>query len=155
MQRASARFEAGLQLQAVRDGVWQATFDGTAAGGHGRLAGGGLVFAPDGTVHELGVPLPGTGCSNEAEYRALIGVLEWLQAQGARRVIVWGDSELVVRQALGEQSGKAARLAAWRLRLQALVAGFECLDARWIPRHRNAGADRLATAALAGAAPER
>ena len=147
-ERASARLEAALAARAPVEGVWQATFDGTAQGGLGRMAGGGVLFAPDGARHELVVPLLGHGCNNEAEYRALIAVLAALRKRGARSVHVWGDSDLVIRQLRGEQLGRAVRLAAWRTQAETLWRGFDATQATWVPRHANASADALAARAL-------
>lgn len=149
--RASARFDAERASAARADGVWHATFDGTAAGGFGRMAGGGVIYAPDGEVMELSWAWPGTGCNNEAEYRALQGVLEELVARRARRVHVWGDSDLVIRQIQGEQADRAQRLAPWREQTRAVIRGLEQWEASWIPRHRNGRADRLATRAAISA----
>lgn len=143
-RRASARFDAERAASARQLHLWQAAFDGSAEGGHGRMSGGGVIYAPDGRVIELRPTWPGHGCNNEAEYRALIAVLEALAAHGARRVHVWGDSDLVIRQLRGEQPAKAARLAPWQQRMRELCTAFESLDATWIPRHRNARADALA-----------
>jgi ribonuclease HI len=146
--RASARFDAELAQAAQRDGVWHATFDGSAVGGLGRMGAGGVLYAPSGAVLEISQPLPGHGCNNEAEYRALIAVLQALHTQGAERVHLWGDSDLVIRQLRGEQCDKAERLAAWRDAALQLAAGLAALGATWVPRHRNARADALAAAAL-------
>lgn len=149
--RASARFDAERASAARADGVWHATFDGTAVGGFGRMAGGGVIYAPDGEVMELSWAWPGTGCNNEAEYRALQGVLEALVARRARRVHVWGDSDLVIRQLRGELGGRAARLSVWCAEVQGLAGTFEHLEASWVPRHRNGRADALAGAVISDA----
>lgn len=146
--RASARFDAELAQAALRDGVWQATFDGSAIGGLGRMGAGGVLYAPSGAVHDISQPLPGHGCNNEAEYRALIAVLQALQTQGAEHVHIWGDSDLVIRQLRGEQPDKAGRLAVWRDQALTLARGFAAHGATWVPRHRNGRADALAATAL-------
>lgn len=124
--------------------MWQATFDGTAQGGVGRMGGGGVLYAPHGEVIELSWRWPDSGCNNEAEYRALHGVLQALVARQVLRARIWGDSDLAVRQLRGEQADKATRLAPWRDRVLVLSAAFADLQAEWIPRHRNGRADRLA-----------
>lgn len=103
-----------------------------------------MLYGPCGTVIELSWRWSESGCNNEAEYRALNGVLQALVVRKAQRVRVWGDSDLVVRQLRGEQPEKATRLALWRGRVMALSAAFTDLQAEWIPRHRNGRADRLA-----------
>ena len=53
----------------------------------GRMAMGAVLTGPDGSVHQLSQPLPGTGCNNEAELRALQAGLLLAQSHGARSVL--------------------------------------------------------------------
>jgi ribonuclease HI len=53
----------------------------------------------------------GTATSNEAEYHAVIGALVLAKRFGARRVQIVSDSQLVVRQLLGEYVVAEERLA--------------------------------------------
>ena len=147
---ASAHHDAALAQAAQRESDWHAAFDGSAVGGHGRMGVGGVLYAPDGAVHTLAQALPGQGCNNEAELRALIAVLDALRQHGARRIHVWGDSDLAVRQLRGEHLDKAQRLAPLREQMRALAQGFEAVAATWVPRQRNGRADALAAQALRG-----
>ncbi|MES2091610.1 MAG: ribonuclease HI family protein [Pseudomonadota bacterium] len=143
-QRAAARFEAWLASSASKQDTWQAWFDGSAQGGMGAMAAGGFVLAPQGDQFEIVVPLAQRGCNNEAEYQGLLAVLDLLTAQGALHVTLYGDSDLVIRQARGEQADKALRLAPLKLRAQQLIGSFQTFSAHWIPRHKNSRADKLA-----------
>ena len=142
--RAAARFEAWLLSAAAQQDAWQAWFDGSAQGGVGAMAAGGFVLSPQGDQYEIVVPLAQRGCNNEAEYRALMAVLDLLTAQGAQQVTVYGDSDLVIRQINGEQADKALRLTPLKQQAQQLIAGFKTFHAHWIPRHKNSRADKLA-----------
>ncbi|MBL8469893.1 MAG: ribonuclease HI family protein [Methyloversatilis discipulorum] len=127
---------------------WQLWFDGCALPNPGRLGLGALVVAPDGRRFELSQPGSRHGCSNEAELEALRLALDLAYAEGARQVLVTGDSDFVVRHLKGEQQTSVDAL---RIRLQdidAVLARFDAVEFRWVPRHRNRDADRLSRAAL-------
>lgn len=127
---------------------WQLWFDGCALPNPGRLGLGALVVAPDGRRIELSQPGSRHGCSNEAELEALRLALDLAYAEGARQVLVTGDSDFVVRHLTGEQQTSVDAL---RIRLQdidAVLARFDAVEFRWVPRHRNRDADRLSRAAL-------
>lgn len=119
----------------------------------GRMAIGVVLTGPDGSRHTLGQPLPGSGCNNEAELRALLAGLQLAQSQGARAVRIYTDSQWLVEQLaqpalLGKRIRATVRLADWlataRNALQVFDAGVQW---RWIPRRCNTEADALARAA--------
>lgn len=127
---------------------WQLWFDGCALPNPGRLGLGALIIAPDGRRIELSRPGSRHGCSNEAELEALRVALDRAHAEGARRLLVTGDSDFVVRHLKGE---KQTAVDVLRDRLQgvdAVLASFDAVELRWVPRHRNRDADRLSRAAL-------
>src|SRR4029453_17916589 len=72
--------------------------DGASRGNPGEAAFGVYVTTPDGApVAELYGYL-GRASNNVAEYQALIHALQYALSQGAARVSVFSDSELVVKQ---------------------------------------------------------
>ncbi|NIJ13896.1 putative phosphoglycerate mutase [Saccharomonospora amisosensis] len=90
----------------------------------------------------------GVATNNVAEYRALIAGLEAAARTGATAVDVKMDSKLVVEQMSGRWKIKHAALQPLALRARDLAAGFERVTYEWIPRSRNAHADRLANEAM-------
>src|SRR5213080_1086276 len=77
-------------------------FDGGSRGNPGPAGIGIVVRAKDGTpLVTLGRFL-GKCTNNVAEYRALITVMEEAKKLGARKIIIRGDSELIIRQMLGQ-----------------------------------------------------
>ena len=138
-------------------GQWTAFCDGSAAPNPGRMAYGALLLAPDGSRHPLsGASGGAVGCNNEAELWALTAALQALRRQGATDVLLCSDNRVVVDQLA--RHGPAAPPAIARLAVlfdatRALMAGFDRVELRWIPRHRNAEADALARAA-AGLLPK-
>lgn len=128
---------------------WILHIDGSAMPNPGRMAIGVVLTGPDGSVHQLAQALPGSGCNNEAELRALQAGLALAQAQGASGVRIYTDShwllEQLAAQALGWPQARATvRLAHYICAAQAGLAGFAEVQWRWIPRHHNTEADALA-----------
>lgn len=133
----------------VDDACWQVWFDGSAFPNPGKLGLGVLVRAPDGRVHTMfSQCAAGTGCNNEAEMLALCAALSLAHAAGARRLLVYGDSDFAVRHGAGVSHTTAVRLVALVNEAQSLMRRFDDFELRWIPRHRNGEADRLSRAAL-------
>jgi len=128
---------------------WILHIDGSAMPNPGRMAVGVVLTGPDGSVHQLAQALPGSGCNNEAELRALQAGLALAQAQGASGVRIYTDShwllEQLAAQALGWPQARATvRLAHWIGAAQAQLRGWAEVQWRWIPRHHNTEADALA-----------
>ncbi|MBI2308462.1 MAG: reverse transcriptase-like protein [Rhodocyclales bacterium] len=130
------------------DDAWELWFDGTAAPNPGRVGIGALIVSPAGDHHEISTAPGKHGCSNEAELLALAAALEFAQCKGAARLCIHGDSRFVVDCLNGCDSTEIQRLAMLIDQLRMRLAGFAAWELRWLPRHRNKTADRLARAAL-------
>lgn len=148
-QRVAARHAAKAQALASRkarhDGpptAWRAWFDGSARPNPGNCGIGGLLKGPAGEHIEISQPA-GHGNSSEAEYRALIAVLEAALRAGSTPLTVYGDSQVVVNDMNGADASAAPSLQAYRAVAQALVAQMRDVTLRWIPRHKNPEADAL------------
>lgn len=95
--------------------------------------------------------LVGAGClghdvtNNVAEYTALIRALEWLveYKESYKRVVIKGDSKLVIMQLRNLYSVRARRIIPLFNRVQELIKGFEEVSFTWIPRELNKEADAL------------
>jgi ribonuclease HI len=126
--------------------------------GPGIAAYGFTVDGPGLDVEESGLATPPYSehsTNNVAEYAGAIAALEWLLRNEYRgRVIVFGDSELVIRQMTGEYAVRAEHLTAYHDRLAQLAGRFESVEWKWVPREQNARADRLSKEAILDAAPD-
>ena len=140
---------------------WVIHCDGSAWPNPGRMGLGALLMGPDGTVrHQISEATTFTGCNNEAELRALLRALQWLQGEAAAAttaVQVISDSSVLVEQ-LAPPAGAPtlapiARLAPLFDEARTVLQRFAQVDLQWVPRHRNGAADALARAAL-GLAPK-
>jgi ribonuclease HI len=125
--------------------VWMAWFDGSARPNPGRIGIGGVLREPDGKLHEH-YAAAGHGDSNEAEYLALIAVLEMAVKLGAAPLVIYGDSRVVIDSL--SSTSHAGTLSDYHARAGALLAQLPEVTLRWIPRHRNAVADALSQRAL-------
>lgn len=130
--------------------LWTAYIDASALPNPGRMALGAVITAPDGTRQLLSQACPDQGCNNEAELRALMAVLQTLLGLQARRLAIFTDSSVLVEQLAPSPrpTRPIVRLADLFDQARAMLAEFEHVQLRWIPRHRNTEADALARAAL-------
>src|SRR5579864_2541178 len=85
--------------------------------------------------------------NNVAEYAALMEALQYAVARKARKLHVYSDSEVVVRQMTGEYECRSPRLYSlhWTCRKLARSLAFSISHVR---RELNAEANRLAQSAL-------
>ncbi len=121
--------------------AWQAWFDGSAHPNPGRIGIGALLAGPAGERVEIS-RRAGHGNSGEAEYGALLALLEAAVRAQPAELVVYGDSRVVIDDVNRVTAG-AATLAPQRGRADALIAQLRQVTLQWIPRHKNAAADRL------------
>jgi len=87
-------------------------------------------------------------CSNnEAEYEALIVSLKILRKLNAKRIAVYGDFELVIKQVKGEYQAKHPRMRAYQNAVLDILKLFSDYTLTCVPRIQNSIADALAKAA--------
>jgi ribonuclease HI len=124
-------------------------FDGASRGNPGAAGAGALIADDRGTaVWETSVPL-GVRTNNEAEYLALLLLLEEADRRGIREMEVFGDSRLVISQVSRLWKINEPRLRELAERVWALCEG-KTVRFVWIPRERNTRADALSNQALDG-----
>ncbi|MEJ7807107.1 MAG: reverse transcriptase-like protein, partial [Telluria sp.] len=109
---------------------------------------GALLLGPGGERTAVS-RAAGYGNSSEAEYLALIALLEAALVAGAHGLTLYGDSQVVINDVVQADANGAAALGALRAQAQALIARLDDVSLRWIPRHKNAEADALSQRAIA------
>jgi ribonuclease HI len=122
--------------------------DGASRGNPGDAGFGVYVTRPDGTEVAGLYGYIGRASNNVAEYQALLHALRYALAQGARRVRVFSDSELVVRQMDGTYRVKHPDMVPLHREARALFGRFEEALLAHVRREQNREADRLANRAL-------
>ncbi|GAA0434476.1 ribonuclease HI family protein [Massilia aurea] len=133
--------------------AWRAWFDGSARPNPGRCGIGAVLEGPGGVRVAIS-HAAGYGNSSEAEYLALIAVLDAAVTHGAHDVLVVGDSQVVIDDVNGPASASAPSLRDYRARACALLERLPQAQLRWIPRHKNFEADTLSQRAVPPLLPE-
>lgn len=122
--------------------------DGAARGNPGPAGAGAYIEDDAGVCLDESFRFLGKATNNVAEYEALILGLERAADLGARYVEVRADSQLMVKQMLGEYRINNGPLRACAKRAHQLEKNFEAVEYVHIRRHLNEEADRLANQAV-------
>ena len=123
--------------------------DGGSRGNPGP-AGAGVVIADSAdqqSIYEAGFFL-GKKTNNQAEYAGLLEGLVAAGRLGAAEVEVFSDSQLLVRQMLGEYRVKNQGLIPLFQQAKKLASGFSRCEFQHVRREKNVEADRLANMAM-------
>ena len=123
-------------------------FDGGSRGNPGPAGIGVVVRAGDGTPLVTLGRFIGTATNNVAEYTALITAMEEAKKLGAKKIIIRGDSELIIKQMRGEYRVKSPDLRALYDDAQHLLHQFDQALIEHALRDQNELADRLYNAAM-------
>jgi ribonuclease HI len=137
----------------MSDAIAQIHTDGAARGNPGPAAWAYVIAIPEQTPIESAGTM-GAATNNVAEYTALIRALERGLDLGLRRVAVFSDSELMVKQMNGEYSVKNPDMQRLHAEAQALWRRFASATLDHVRRAENARADALCNAALDGRSPD-
>jgi len=130
------------------DEVLTVEFDGGSRGNPGPAGIGVVVRAADGTPLVTLGRFIGRATNNVAEYKALITGLQKAKELGPKKIVIRGDSELVVKQMRGEYRVKNADLRDLYDEAQHLLHQFDHATIDHNYRHKNALADKLANRAM-------
>jgi ribonuclease HI len=117
--------------------------DGGSRGNPGPAAYGVLLKDANGRkITELR-RFVGVSTNNVAEYEGLLAALVYASQTGHKRLQVYTDSELMVRQIRGIYRVRDAQLSSLFARAIAFIRTFEWFSIDHIPRSQNADADCL------------
>jgi ribonuclease HI len=122
--------------------------DGASRGNPGQASYGFAIIDPEGSpIVQVGRAI-GRATNNDAEYAGLVAGLEAALDAGVRDLEVRLDSQLLVRQVLGQYRVKAPNLKPLHRRAVSLLTRFDHARVVHVPREQNALADSLANRAL-------
>jgi len=127
--------------------AWLAWFDGATRPNPGKMGIGGLLKSPDGRTVEISFSA-GHGDSNEAEFLALIAVLEEAVRIQPDKLIVYGDSRVVIDDMISTVRVGASNLQDHSEHARRLAEQLNVIAFVWVPRNRNAVADAFSQKAL-------
>jgi ribonuclease HI len=122
--------------------------DGASRGNPGEAGFGIHVTDAKGELRAALYGYLGKASNNVAEYQALLHALRWALQEGERKVAVFSDSELVVRQVEGRYKVKHPDMIPLHREATALLRKFEKASVSHVRREKNREADRLANQAL-------
>src|SRR3954462_15447093 len=102
-------------------------------------AGAGVVLvSPKGTKLKYVLQINFSSASNnEAEYEALIHGMRMDKTCGATRLVIYGDSSLVVQQAMRDCDAVADNMAAYQKPYNTLKGSFDGCELNYISRANN------------------
>lgn len=126
--------------------AWLAWFDGATHPNPGKMGVGGVLQSPAGDMTTFSYAI-GQGDSNQAEYMALIAILQAAVDAGVAKLVVHGDSRVVLDDVQTSTAGITV-LHAQRIQARQLLALLNDVSFRWIPRRKNILADALSQQAV-------
>ncbi|MEM1009486.1 MAG: ribonuclease HI family protein, partial [Myxococcota bacterium] len=122
--------------------------DGAARGNPGESGAGVVLKTPEGEeVGRFGRYL-GKKTNNHAEYEAVLLGLNQAREFGAREITILSDSDLLVRQLLGEYRVRAKHLKELFEKVKELFTLFDKHQIKRIGREKNIDADSMANRAI-------
>jgi probable phosphoglycerate mutase len=130
------------------EGWFTAHCDGGSRGNPGPSGYGAIVEDPQGRVAARLSQFLGIQTNNYAEYSGLLAVLEWAVANGAKRLRVVSDSELMVKQMQGKYKVASPVLRPLYEQARSRSRQLERFEMRHTLRGGNKEADQLANEAM-------
>jgi ribonuclease HI len=118
--------------------------DGSSRGNPGQAGAAALIYDSSGQLLSKASRYLGRTTNNVAEYNALLLALEESAKLNGRRLQVFSDSELLVRQYNGEYKIKNKTLQGLHRQVRRWVTKFDQVLLSHIPREENKEADALA-----------
>ncbi len=122
--------------------------DGASRGNPGKAAVGVVIINDKGHVIGEKGKYIGDTTNNTAEYQALLEALAEAKIHGGRKIHVYSDSELLVRQINGIYKVRDGKLQTLYNEAKRLISGFDHFKIDHITRDKNSRADALANEAL-------
>jgi phosphoribosylglycinamide formyltransferase-1 len=125
-----------------------AHIDGASRGNPGPAAAGFILTDPAGKQIQAKSFFLGHATNNVAEYTSIVKALEAIKQLGVKQIIVYSDSELLVKQLNGEYRLKSEQIKPLFRQATDLLSEFENWKVQHIPREKNKEADKLVNQAL-------
>ena len=122
--------------------------DGASRGNPGPSGVGAALHTPHGRLRAALSSFVGPSTCNVAEYRACVQGLRLARALDVARVVVFSDSQLLVRQMQRKYTVRNRRLKRFHTLLRDVSHQFEECRFTYVAREENRMADRLANQAL-------
>ncbi|MHC4105889.1 MAG: ribonuclease HI family protein, partial [Planctomycetota bacterium] len=143
-------FDALASIYEMRNTRYEviAYTDGGSRGNPGPAAAGFILTDTTGTQLQAKAFFLGRNTNNVAEYTGVVKALEAAIKIDAKRVIVFSDSELLVKQINGEYKVKSEQIRPLFQQAVELLGRFENWKVQYVCREKNKEADKLVNQAL-------
>ncbi|KAL0395112.1 UNVERIFIED_CONTAM: Retrovirus-related Pol polyprotein from transposon opus [Sesamum latifolium] len=127
--------------EASQDQKWLLQVDGSSTA---QGSGAGIVITtPQGEDLEFAIKLGFKASNNEAEYEALVIGMRMAHETGAKHLLTYSDSQLVVKQVEGTYEAKEESMIQYLQQIADLKTKFHHFQILQIPREENAKVDFL------------
>ena len=131
-----------LRIYEVERQPWLLKFDGSST--EKSVGARIVIISPKGIKTSLSFNVAFKCTNNQAEYEALVIVLEILMELGAQEVHIIRDSQLALRHLIREYKCKNLLLAPYYTSSTQLLDSFHYVGFEYVPRESNWEADELA-----------
>ena len=122
--------------------------DGASSGNPGPAGIGVAIYNEKGDLLTQISEFIGKATNNVAEYTAVIKALEYALSQNTKKLTIFSDSELIVKQLTGKYLIKNAALKTLAFKASKLIDKLTKVKIIHIPREKNKLADKLAGQAI-------
>jgi len=122
--------------------------DGGSRGNPGPSAAGYCIKNSAGSQLQAKAFFLGQATNNVAEYTALVKALEAVHQIGAKQLMVFSDSELLVRQINGQYKVKSEQIKPLYQQATRLLENFNSWKIQHVTREKNKEADKIVNQAL-------
>lgn len=122
-------------------------FDGGSRGNPGPAGSGWVLYRGVAEV-ACGYHFLGTQTNNFAEYTGLIEGLSYCVEDGCAELLVYGDSQLVIKQMRGEYKVRTATIVPLYEKARSLAAKIPKITYTHVMRENNKRADELSNVAM-------
>ncbi|CAL8136204.1 unnamed protein product [Prunus armeniaca] len=139
-QEEELEVEIGMAL--MEKNYWTMYFDGSST--ETRSGAGVVIESPQGQMWQFAFQLDFKCTNNQAEYEALIIGLEILKEMKATRVLVYGDSQLVINQLTREYQCTSENLTMYYVTALNTADEFSRISFVHVPRAENHEANEMA-----------
>jgi ribonuclease HI len=127
---------------------YKLAFDGCSKGNPGRAGAGAVIYEGAKEVWTDARYVGDRETNNVAEYTGLIMGLHEALRRGIMRLLVQGDSELIIKQMKGEYAVKSDNIRGYYETAKGLAEQFKWVEFRHVYRVHNKRADELSNEGL-------
>ncbi|KAJ4963917.1 hypothetical protein NE237_023856 [Protea cynaroides] len=114
----------------------------------GRAGAGVILTSPKGFKIRSAVRFGFWATNNKAEYEALLAGLRLAKSLAVRRLIVQGDSQLVIRQVQGDYKARQPEMLKCLNEVKSAIKAFRSVELQYVCWDENTKADELSRLSL-------